>query len=300
MSAKNQTSSSILDSLSKTPFEEVAFDPERRGSGIKKLMLGALLTAGAALAAYFALNQINASKPLTPASVAVSKAPQIEASATVPPAYAAPPPPVAAPEKSPEVRKIEEMIAAPMSKEAPKAEPKIAPKSLEKPVEKLTQKPVQKTAQKTTEKPVQKPVQTLVQKPTPPPVAKAPSQAPKAAARTDAPFSPVTAGTSARSRQENLDRDVDLIAAVMAHGRGVKPATSAVATVPQAAPPPGTLQSTVPKSASTIAQLVQGCDSQPNGERLSCVRTICEGSWGKANACPTALAPRAGRVQKIN
>ncbi|MEO7057109.1 MAG: hypothetical protein ABI281_05270 [Caldimonas sp.] len=45
----------------------------------------------------------------------------------------------------------------------------------------------------------------------------------------------------------------------------------------------------------TIAQLVKRCEadaSKDSVESLECKRRICAGYWGKADACPTAMAPK--------
>lgn len=46
----------------------------------------------------------------------------------------------------------------------------------------------------------------------------------------------------------------------------------------------------------TIAQIVQRCEARGGKntpESRDCQRRICEGYWGKAQACPAGLAPIA-------
>jgi len=76
------------------------------------------------------------------------------------------------------------------------------------------------------------------------------------------------------------DSDADLLAALMAHMQTQEPAP--VKTKSNRAAP-----------TLTIAQLVARCEHQSSAERTQCVRLICAGSWGKAQACPTTLAPKS-------
>lgn len=50
-------------------------------------------------------------------------------------------------------------------------------------------------------------------------------------------------------------------------------------------------RSSVP-STQTISELVKICQSTDSIEALLCRRRICDGYWGKAQACPADLAPR--------
>lgn len=73
------------------------------------------------------------------------------------------------------------------------------------------------------------------------------------------------------------DPDVELLGAIMRHmgkDSDVAPATA----VPT-------------RSVQTIADLVKSCKAKDSAEALNCQRRICEGSWGKAQACPANLAP---------
>lgn len=76
------------------------------------------------------------------------------------------------------------------------------------------------------------------------------------------------------------DSDAELLAALMAHMQTQEPAP--VKTKSNRAAP-----------TLTIAQLVARCEHQSSAERTQCVRLICAGSWGKAQACPTTLAPKS-------
>jgi outer membrane biosynthesis protein TonB len=44
----------------------------------------------------------------------------------------------------------------------------------------------------------------------------------------------------------------------------------------------------------TIAQLVKRCDARATEEARECRRRICEGYWGKAEACPAPATPKKG------
>jgi hypothetical protein len=83
----------------------------------------------------------------------------------------------------------------------------------------------------------------------------------------------------ARSRSTaaaaSADADVSLLAAVIGHAE------------PSAAGAPGRQ-----RDEATIAGLVQRCDAEADGiGALQCRRRICDGYWGKAQACPRRLAP---------
>lgn len=86
------------------------------------------------------------------------------------------------------------------------------------------------------------------------------------------------------------DPDVELLNAIMKHlgdgktdGRGVSAGGSKAAGDAALAP----------RSAQTIAELVKSCKTKDSIEALLCQRRICEGSWGKAEACPSSRAPTA-------
>jgi hypothetical protein len=87
---------------------------------------------------------------------------------------------------------------------------------------------------------------------------------------------PAKTTVAARSSTRKADPDVELLSAIMKHlddgaGKAAAPA----------------------RSAQTIAELVKSCQSRDAIEALLCQRRICEGSWGKAQACPVHLAPKS-------
>lgn len=80
---------------------------------------------------------------------------------------------------------------------------------------------------------------------------------------------------AARDTPRVADADVLLLSAMLAHvsrnGQGVALAD---------------------QEQLTIAQLVKRCDLHAADESRECRRRICDGYWGKAEACPASLAPR--------
>lgn len=73
------------------------------------------------------------------------------------------------------------------------------------------------------------------------------------------------------------DPDAELVAAIMARleARGA-----------------AAMPTRVPERGSTIAALVSDCQALPDpANALACRRRICDGYWGKAQACPKSLAP---------
>lgn len=107
-----------------------------------------------------------------------------------------------------------------------------------------------------------------------------------AARKTPAPKTAAQAGVTqktpakatASAKEGSRDPDVELLNAIMKHlgnGKG-----SEVTAAP-------------PRSPQTIAELVKSCRTKDAIEALLCQRRICEGSWGKAQACPREQAPNA-------
>jgi cytoskeletal protein RodZ len=94
-----------------------------------------------------------------------------------------------------------------------------------------------------------------------------------AAAATRGAAAPATAA----DRGNNRDADIVLLSALLAH----------VSREGQAGPLASSDQ-------STIAQIVQRCEARGGEESRQCRRRICEGYWGKAQACPASLAPKKG------
>lgn len=116
---------------------------------------------------------------------------------------------------------------------------------------------------------VKPPVKTAETKPAPPEAtaqkAPAPGEA-KAAIKAPAP---------AVTKSNASDPDVELLSAIMKHLGDERGATGGPA-----------------RSSQTIAELVKSCRGSDPIEALLCQRRICEGSWGKAQACPQNLAPK--------
>jgi hypothetical protein len=119
-----------------------------------------------------------------------------------------------------------------------------------------------------------KPSTTAARK-TPAPPPKADAQASASAPKQAKPSS----GTSAKAG--NRDPDVELLNAIMKHLGDGKAATTAAAPT---------------RSPQTIAELVKSCRTKDAIEELMCQRRICEGSWGKAQACPKEQAPKAAKT----
>lgn len=106
-------------------------------------------------------------------------------------------------------------------------------------------------------------------RPTPAPPARAASATP-AVARSAEP------GAAAATK----DADIVLLSALLAH----------VSRDAQGAPKGSQAQ-------LTIAQIVQRCEARggkDTPETRECRRRICDGYWGKAQACPARLAPKKG------
>jgi hypothetical protein len=78
------------------------------------------------------------------------------------------------------------------------------------------------------------------------------------------------------------DADILLLSALLAH----------VSRDAQAGP---TAAPTAAQAQQTIAQIVQRCEARGGKDTLEtteCRRRICDGYWGKAQACPASLAPK--------
>jgi hypothetical protein len=81
------------------------------------------------------------------------------------------------------------------------------------------------------------------------------------------------------------DPDVDLLAALMTHLSG------SGSTAQGSAAPREAQNKAVDEP--TIAKLVQRCQAMGGEEGRQCQRRICDGYWGKAQACPAKLASRS-------
>ena len=85
------------------------------------------------------------------------------------------------------------------------------------------------------------------------------------------------ADAAGASTQGGADPDVDLIAAVMRHGEAPAAGRGAEGDT----------------TTSSIAGLVSRCKSLGGSEAKACRQRLCEGYWGKAEACPKRLAPKS-------
>jgi len=85
---------------------------------------------------------------------------------------------------------------------------------------------------------------------------------------------------ASKKANPSKDADADLLAALMAH-------MSSQGGAGHAAAP---RNSTKPMDQPTIAKLVKRCESLKGEEAVQCRRRICDGYWGKAQACPVQSA----------
>ena len=99
-------------------------------------------------------------------------------------------------------------------------------------------------------------------------------------ARATAP-KPTPPAVTATAKTVSRDPDVELLNAIMKHLGESKPAAKASAPS---------------RSPQTIAELVKSCRTKDPIEALMCQRRICEGSWGKAQACPKEQAPKVAKT----
>lgn len=125
------------------------------------------------------------------------------------------------------------------------------------------------TRNATAKEAVKPPVKTAEAKPTPPKATAQKTTSPGEAKAT------VKAAAPAVNRPNASDPDVELLSAIMKHLGDERGATG-----------------TSTRSSQTIAELVRSCRGNDPIEALLCQRRICEGSWGKAQACPQNLAPK--------
>jgi hypothetical protein len=97
---------------------------------------------------------------------------------------------------------------------------------------------------------------------------------------------PRTGGTAAAAGAREADPDAELVAAIMARLEVRRSGDGELAR-PAVAPAAG-------ERGVSIAALVRDCNALPDSaSALACRRRICEGYWGKAQACPKTLAPGA-------
>ena len=103
---------------------------------------------------------------------------------------------------------------------------------------------------------------------------------PRSTAPAAAPGASASGPADASNGSPNRDADIALLTALLAHVSRDSPAR-----------PLGT------QTQSTIAQIVQRCETRggkDTKEARECRRRICDGYWGKAEACPARLAPKKG------
>jgi len=98
-----------------------------------------------------------------------------------------------------------------------------------------------------------------------------------APARADEPaLANPAAGTAGARSSKTADADVVLLTALLAH-------------VSRS----GQTDTLAEQDQMTIAQIVQRCEARGGDEAHECRRRICEGYWGKADACPMPAVPAA-------
>ena len=129
------------------------------------------------------------------------------------------------------------------------------------------------------------PARTAARAPRPlAPVAEDRSTSPSPPTPRPASKEPALAAAGARSSGGNgRDSDVDLIAAMVDHLQGTNKPSLPTASASTRA---GKGERPV-----TIAKLVRDCKRLGGAEAVQCRRQICDGYWGKAQACPARLAP---------
>ena len=93
------------------------------------------------------------------------------------------------------------------------------------------------------------------------------------------PTKPNARKVSAKKAKPSKDADAELLAALMAH-MGSEGATP---NVPVSRKPVKAVDQ------PTIAKLVKRCESLKGQEAMQCRHRICDGYWGKAQACPVEL-----------
>jgi hypothetical protein len=105
-----------------------------------------------------------------------------------------------------------------------------------------------------------------------------PSVRTRAKAATAVPATGESSSVTANNASPNKDADIALLSALLAHVSSDGPVRPLGA-----------------QTQLTIAQIVQRCearDGKDSKEARDCRRRICDGYWGKAQACPARLAPK--------
>lgn len=258
---KNQGFSSILDSVNQ---KQVRPARDKPVAGRRMMWLLAPIVA---VAAWFAVAQTSPlHEPVTPVHSKLSSAP---------------PPVPQPPETQVLVAKVDPIPIATVQQSGDEFRQDSPFQSIQRPAEVVAVQPPARvtTASAIDKKPVKAPLQTakkIGKKITHPVASKSKSEPRVAQIKKSTHNSATSKSTASPAR----DSDAELLAALMAHMQTQEPAP--VKTKSNRAAP-----------TLTIAQLVARCEHQSSAERTQCVRLICAGSWGKAQACPTTLAPKS-------
>ena len=261
---ENQGFSSILDSVNQKQVR-----PARERPVVGRRMMW-LLAPIVAVAAWFAVAQSSPlDEPLTPALSKLSR----------------PTPPVPHPPDSPEtqvlVANVDPTAITTVQQSGDEFRQDSPFQSFMRPAEEVKVQPPPRViaASAVDKKPLKPPLQPAekIDKKMTHPVA--------SRSRSEPRVAQIKKGTRNNATSKSIagparDSDADLLAALMTHMQKQEPAP--VKTKSSGAAP-----------TLTIAQLVARCEHQSSAERVQCVRLICAGSWGKAQACPTTLAPKS-------
>lgn len=258
---KNQGFSSILDSVNQ---KQVRPARDKPVAGRRMMWLLAPIVAVAAWLAVAQTSPLH--EPVTPVLSKLSSAP---------------PPVPQPPETQVLVAKVDPTPIAAVQQSGNEFRQESPFQSIQRPAEEVEIQPPPRvtTASAVDKKPVKAPLQTAkkIDKKMTRPVASKSKSEPRVAQTKKSTHNNATSKSMASPAR---DSDADLLAALMAHMQTQEPAP--VKTKSNRAAP-----------TLTIAQLVARCEHQSSAERTQCVRLICAGSWGKAQACPTTLAPKS-------
>ena len=209
----------------------------------------------------------SAASPASPATAAVAPAPPQAVNAAQASAAAS----AAAPMVT-QVAGIENLPEAAPAEAATAAAPKAAPQGADAPVAKP---PAARKAPTRAERRAQAKAGSKTTT-----VARAPARITPSVTAALAPAAATALSSAAAAKHSGSaspDADVELLAALMQHmnrDASGKPVPTA-------------------QGETTIANLVGRCKSLSGAEAQNCQRRICENYWGRAEACPRALAPTA-------
>lgn len=258
---KNQGFSSILDSVNQ---KQVRPARDKPVAGRRMMWLLAPIVAVAAWLAVAQTSPLH--EPVTPVLSKLSSAP---------------PPVPQPPETQVLVAKVDPTPIAAVQQSGNEFRQESPFQSIQRPAEEVEIQPPPRvtTASAVDKKPVKAPLQTAkkIDKKMTRPVASKSKSEPRVAQIKKSTRDNATSKSMASPAR---DSDADLLAALMAHMQTQEPA-------------PVKTKSNRTAPTLTIAQLVARCEHQSSAERTQCVRLICAGSWGKAQACPTTLAPKS-------